>query len=143
PGRRALYDLWIRWSESVRAGEPEDWDARVSVLRWGPAVVVALPGEPFSLASREIRRRIEASTEAQAVLVLGYSDGCPGCLPTEAEYPLGGYEVAEAHRYYGMPGPFSPGSLETLVDAAVSLAQKIPVASPPGGDGSRAAVRAP
>ena len=125
PGRRALYDLWTHWAETTRTAESADWDARVSVFRWGPVVVVALPGEPFSLASREIRRRIEASCGADAVLVLGYSDGCPGYLPAEAEYPRGGYEVTEAHRYYGMPGPFAPGSLETLIDATVRLSHEL------------------
>lgn len=143
PGRRALYDLWMRWAEQTRPSESTEWEARVTVFRWGPAVVVALPGEPFNLASREIRRRVAESTGAQAVLVLGYSDGCPGYLPSGDEYPLGGYEVAEAHRYYGMPGPFAPGSLESLIDTAVILSRKIPVDSRAGGDHSLPAVFAP
>jgi len=128
PERRALYDVWLRWAERTRTSEQAEWVARVTVFRWGPALLVALPGEPFNLASREIRRRLEESTGAHAVLVLGYSDGCPGYLPTADEYPLGGYEVTEAHRYYGMPGPFAAGSLEDLIDAAAVLAQELPVA---------------
>lgn len=132
-GRRALLDIWTRWAEQSRPSASAEWAARVTVYRWGPAVVIALPGEPFSRASREIRRRVEESTGAHAVLVLGYSDGCPGYLPSEDEYPLGGYEVTEAHRYYGMPGPFAPGSLERLIDTAAGLSRKLPVGSRDGG----------
>lgn len=143
PEHRALYDIWARWAEQTRPSENAEWAARVTVYRWGPAVVIALPGEPFNLASREIRRRVEESTGAHAVLVLGYSDGCPGYLPSEGEYPLGGYEVTEAHRYYGMPGPFAAGSLERLIDSVALLSRKIPVASRDGGDDSLPAVIAP
>ncbi|SKF62524.1 Uncharacterised protein [Mycobacteroides abscessus subsp. abscessus] len=45
----------------------------------------------------------------------------PGYLPSAHEYPLGGYEVVDAHRYYGMPAGFSRGSLEALVDVAAGL----------------------
>src|SRR5690625_289808 len=69
-------------------------------------------------AGLELRAHIQG---AAAVFVLGYTDGCPGYLPSAAEYPFGGYEVCDAHRYYGMPGPFAPGSLERLVEEALRL----------------------
>lgn len=100
---------------------PTSWTARISVLHWGPAVIVALPGEPFTQASLEIRRRISSLTDADVVAILGYSDGCPGYFPSCDEYSLGGYEIEEAHRYYGMPGPFAQGSLEQLIQTAVQL----------------------
>jgi len=55
--------------------------------------------------------------------VLGYCDGVSGYLPTADEYESGGYEVCDAHRYYGMPGPYAQGSAERLADAAISLGE--------------------
>ena len=63
--------------------------------------------------------------EAPALLVVdfvnGFADGVPGYIPPEAEYPFGGYEVLEAHRYYGLPAAFAAGSAERLEAAAIRL----------------------
>lgn len=122
---RPLYESWLRWAEQFPEMEQRTWQGRVSVLQWGSALLVALPGEPFCIASQEIRRQVAALTGVHAVLVLGYSDGCPGYFPAADEYPLGGYEVTDAHRYYGMPGPFTVGSLEHLVQVAVRLTKEL------------------
>jgi hypothetical protein len=53
--------------------------------------------------------------------VLSLSDGNPGYIPAREDFPAGGYEVAEAHRYYGLPAAFGRGSAEVLVDAAIEL----------------------
>lgn len=102
-----------------------DWKARVSAFRWGPAVIVALPGEPFTWAALEIRRQLASLADAEVVIVLGYSDGCPGYFPACGEYARGGYEVEQAHHYYGMPGPFARGTLERLTRTAVQLARSL------------------
>jgi hypothetical protein len=94
-------------------GAPASWTARVTVLRWGGLRIVALPGEPFSVTAQRTAVLIPGEC-----LVVGYADGSPGYLPPEEEYPYGGYEVAEAHRYYGMPGPFAPGAAEALTKLA-------------------------
>ena len=114
PSRRALLGHWIEWAESPGAGESQTWSGRVSALELGGLTLVALPGEPFLESAAEIARAVPGD-----VLVLGYSDGCPGYFPTEDEYPVGGYEVIDAHRYYGMPAPMARGSAERLVAAAV------------------------
>lgn len=113
-----LYENWHEWATRTDPAGPAHWPARVNVLRWGPAVIITLPGEPFCQAGLDLRSQVP---EAAAVFVLGYTDGCPGYLPSATEYPFGGYEVCDAHRYYGMPGPFAQGSLERLVDEVVEL----------------------
>ena len=113
-----LYENWRDWAAETDPDGPASWPARVNVLRWGPAVIISLPGEPFCQAGLDLRAQVSG---AAAVFVLGYTDGCPGYLPSATEYPFGGYEVCDAHRYYGMPGPFAQGSLERLLDGAVDL----------------------
>ena len=41
-----------------------------------------------------------------------------------------GYEVDEAHRYYGQPATFAPGSAERLADAAVALVSTLAERTP-------------
>lgn len=120
PARAALLRSWAGWGRrQLFAPAPlAPWSGSVTALRWGPAVVVALPGEPFAAAAHEIRAHADPG---DTVLVAGYSDGCPGYLPPAGEYAHGGYEVEEAHRYYGLPGPFAEGASEQLVAAATPL----------------------
>ncbi|WP_020573166.1 neutral/alkaline non-lysosomal ceramidase N-terminal domain-containing protein [Actinopolymorpha alba] len=94
------------------------WVGRVSVLDWVGVRLVALPGEPFAATALAIRSALPGPT-----VVIGYADGCPGYFPTREEYAFGGYEVEDAHRYYGMSSAFAPGSAERLRDAAIDLAR--------------------
>lgn len=116
PDLRALLDIWIAWADSLPANPPRNWHGRVSCTRIGPLSIVALPGEPFLVAADQLR-----SSTPDPILVLGYADGVPGYFPARDAYPEGGYEVDDAHRYYGMPAPFAAGSLEELVAAAQTL----------------------
>ncbi len=92
------------------------WPALVSVLDWSGVRLVALPGEQFAATGLALRAAIPGP-----LVIAGYTDGCPGYFPTEPEYTHGGYEVEDAHRYYGMPTAFAPGSAERLRDEALRL----------------------
>jgi hypothetical protein len=81
--------------------------------------IATLPGEPFLAVADRVRSGL-----GEHALVLGYCDGVSGYLPTSDEYEHGGYEVCDAHRYYGMPGPYAQGSAERLADAVISLGEK-------------------
>jgi neutral ceramidase len=121
PERSALYETWAGWADEWLAA-PERmsaWSGRVGLLTIGDLRIATLPGEPFLAVADRVRGRLGDQT-----LVLGYCDGVSGYLPTADEYRHGGYEVSDAHRYYGMAGPFAPGSAERLADAAVSLSEK-------------------
>lgn len=106
---------WAR--EQLEDPGPIAWDGTVSLFGWGDLRLAALPGEPFS----DVAAAVRAATGMAEAMVIGYTNGCPGYLPTESEYPFGGYEVTDAHRYYGAPGPFRPGSAEELAAAVTSL----------------------
>ena len=118
--RRALLRTWLAWAQNIAPRTRTAWTGRVTVLRWGSLRLVALPGEPFSVTARDITDRVPGDA-----IVIGYCDGCPGYLPPATEFDQGGYEVEEAHRYYGMPAPFAPGAAESLTDAAITLANRI------------------
>lgn len=120
PDLRALLDIWIAWADSLPAAPLRRWHGRISCTRLGPLRIVALPGEPFLVAADQLR-----SSTSDPVFVLGYADGVPGYFPDRAAYPEGGYEVDDAHRYYGMPSPFVAGSLEELIAAAQALMHEV------------------
>lgn len=102
-------------------GEQLSYDAVVTVARWRGLTIVGLPGEPFLSCAEDVRARMRGPGP---VLVTGYTNDCPGYLPEAAAYDHGGYEVTDAHRYYGQPAPFARGSAERLQDAAVELASR-------------------
>ena len=117
PARAAILGHWLRWAGRVAGAEPGRWTGRVCVLRWGDVPVVALPGEIFARTGLDMR----AACGDGPALVLAYADAVPGYIPPAEEYPHGGYEVDEAHRFFGMPGAFAPGSAERLAAAAMEL----------------------
>jgi neutral ceramidase len=120
PGQRALYQVWIDWAARERNPPDLTWQGTVTVLRLGTLLLVALPGEPFLECAERIQEGF-----ATPVVVGAYSNGCPGYFPTAEEYARGGYEVEDAHRYYGMPAPFKRGSAEKLVETAITLGRQL------------------
>ncbi len=118
PAQAALLAQWILWTETIAPLEPVPWSARVSVLEWGAMRLTALPGEIFAETAHAVRA---LSDPAQPSFVLGYADGNPGYIPPEAEFAHGGYEVDEAHRYYGFPATFAPDSVPRLLSAVDRL----------------------
>lgn len=120
--QRALFENWTQWAagELETTDRPDTWTGSVTVLAWGDARVIALPGEPFAAAAHALR----AATD-RPLIIVGYANGCPGYFPSRDEYPHGGYEVCDAHRYYGANGPFAGGSLEILVDAALGALKEL------------------
>ncbi len=116
PGRAALLRAWVDWARQRSAADPAAYAARVTAVRWGALWLVGLPGEPFLSFAERLRPRVEGP-----VIVTGYTGDCPGYLPDAEAYAHGGYEVTDAHRYYGMPAPFARGSAERLLEVAVGL----------------------
>ncbi len=120
PARRALLAAWIAWAEGPALSEPSPQVERVCVLRWGGLSLVALPGEIFAATALAIR----AGAGGPAIVGC-YADSCRGYIPPLQEYPFGGYEVDEAHRYFGMPAGYAPGAAERLAETATALAIRL------------------
>lgn len=115
--RRLILDHWIRWAETAPNPPFPPLPARVSVLDWGGVPVAALPGEIFAASGLAVRDAFAG----RPGLVVAYADDNPGYIPPAGEFAYGGYEVDEAHRYYGLPASFAPGAAEALVAAARNL----------------------
>jgi len=119
PAQRALLSYWADWAKTIAPLVPEPIAARVTVLDWGGVPVVALPGEIFAETALSIRAALGRDRPA---FVIGFADDNPGYIPPASEFRFGGYEVDEAHRYYGLPMSFAPGSAEALAACAIALA---------------------
>ena len=116
PARAALLRQWIAWAEGPARRLARPIAARVSALNWGGAWLIGLPGEIFAETSLTLR----AATRSWLVPI-GYADDNPGYIPPRSAFAHGGYEIDEAHRYYGQPAAFAPGTAEALADAAGRL----------------------
>lgn len=121
PTRAVLFGHWINWARSAPAAPFVAWRGRISVLRWGDVPIVALPGEIFAETGLSIRHAIGG----RPAFVISYAEGVPGYIPPASEFPFGGYEVEEAHRFIGMPATFAAGSAEALADAAIELLARL------------------
>ena len=82
--------------------------APISVARLGELDLVALPGEPYHQLGVEISR-----DRGGPVLVLGYTNGYIGYIPTREAYAGLDYEI--------LVSPLAPGGGERLRDAATQL----------------------
>lgn len=104
------------WLASLQATTPVTAvDCVVTAHRWGALTMVTVPGEAFVRIALDIR----AGAPDADLLVLGYCNGVPGYVPyPPVEYEHGGYEVEEAHCFYGQPERLDPACGPALVEAA-------------------------
>lgn len=77
---------------------PSNPSASFSIQRFrlGGLQIIGMPAEIFVQYGLDFERQVKAP-----VLALGYTNGCHNYLPATADYPLGGYEVEDAYKYYG------------------------------------------
>src|SRR5262249_6046886 len=91
--------------------------AEVQAIQLGDLVLVGVPGELFAALGLQIKQ----CAPAQHTIVLGYTNGNIGYIPTRAAYDKGGYEITSAYRFYGYPAALAPEAGELVVDAAVAV----------------------
>jgi hypothetical protein len=118
PAWATLYRHWAQWAVTVAREPLTPWRGRVTAFVWAGLPLLFLPGEIFASTALAIRAAIPTDPTP---FVLSLSDGNPGYIPAREDFPAGGYEVAEAHRYYGLPAAFAPGSTEALAYAVLEL----------------------
>ncbi|MCC6444570.1 MAG: neutral/alkaline non-lysosomal ceramidase N-terminal domain-containing protein [Armatimonadetes bacterium] len=125
PAHQRMQQAMADWAEDAlrAARSPGDYTHQpfeIQALAIGDTAFVALPGEVFIAYALNIRKQ---SPFTQTV-VLAYSNGCIGYVPTADAYPDGGYEVSQAYQYYGtlMIAPESEGM---ILDAAAGLLKRL------------------
>ena len=116
----AIESIWARWAETKMGRDLNPRSARITALRWGGAGIVALPGEIFASTALDIRQSL---TTDGPLFVLSYADDNPGYIPPLSEYARGGYEIEEAHRFYGMGATVAPGVAEHLAEIGCKAAE--------------------
>ena len=107
-GAPGCCDHWVRWAETwADVPAPDRWTAAGLRLRLGRRA-----------DRRAARARSSPKPACRSALPLAKSRrlsspmpmACPATSRRPANIPYGGYEVEEAHRFYGLPGAFAPGA---------------------------------
>lgn len=62
-----------------------------------------------------------ASPFEKTTIVVGYTNGCIGYVPTENEYSFGGYECCHSFRVYGRSTDISPTSERVIMHTTMSM----------------------
>lgn len=86
----------------------------------GGAAIVGLPGEVFV----EYQLNISERSPFPLTAVFGVTNGCPSYVPVASEYPHGGYEVADAIRFYG-DTMIDPSAEQVILRAAAELLKRL------------------
>ena len=113
----------LAWAQDIRAfALKTDFTEKtlfiIQRLTLGGVHLLGFPAEMF------VQYQQDFSAQSSApVFSLGYTNGCWNYVPTAAEYARGGYEVADAHRYYGtlMFAPECEGLIRRAVYALLAL----------------------
>lgn len=93
----------------------------LQVLRIGDLALVSAPGELFV----ELGLAIKQGAGAEHCFVCGFGNDNIGYIPTLQAYPQGGYEVADAYKYYRYPAALAPAAGQQLVMTALTLLKPI------------------
>ena len=92
---------------------PDHFDLPMSAIGIGPAVLVGIPGEPFT----GIGRGIKDGSAFAITLPCCCANGYEGYFPMQDAYDEGGYEARSSN--------FAAGVAEKLIEAGVSLTNKV------------------
>lgn len=113
---------WAQAMHRAATGQhrPESQPFETQVFQVGQVALVGMPGEVFV----DYALRLDEESPFAQNVVLGYTNGCVGYVPTARAYPEGGYEVTNAYQYYGtlMIGPESE---DLICSTALNLMQQL------------------
>ncbi len=98
-----------------------DLTVDIQALRMGDLALVAIPSEFFSADGRALR----AESRSPELMIAGWSNGLVGYTPTRRAMATGGYEVDDAHRWYGHHAAWDPVSGDNLRAAALKSIGKL------------------
>lgn len=125
---RAMVEWATDYLAAARHRAPTSAPFEVQVIQLGDAAIVATSGETFMA----IGQAIQAASPLADTVVLGYSNGCLGYIPTASAFAEGGYEVDTAFKYYGtlMVTPVCERMIVAAAGAAIPAIDRRPPGSP-------------
>lgn len=89
----------------------------LQTMRIGDLALVSAPGELFV----ELGLAIKQGADVEHLFLCGFGNDNIGYIPTPQAYPQGGYEVAEAYKYYRYPAALAPAAGQQVVATALRL----------------------
>src|SRR5690606_28427929 len=116
PARAGWLAACRAWAD--RSARAEGGVTAVAVVCWalGDLRVAWFPGAVF------VEQALEpAAAVPETVVCVSNANAAPGYVPHPSAYAAGGYEVEEAFRFYGAPGPFTPDGSRRLGAAMLGL----------------------
>jgi hypothetical protein len=121
---RKIAEACLSWSKKgermAREGRiPTKITIEVQRLRLDDMSLIAVPAEVFAETAMALKREGQ-----QRAILVGYANGTVGYLPPREEISKGGYEVLEAHKYYGCPANFAPEAEERVRAASIALLER-------------------
>jgi neutral ceramidase len=111
-----------RTLDQVRSGRvPQSVTTEIQAMRAGELLLVSAPGELFV----ELGLAVKQGAGDAPLFLCGFGNDNIGYIPTRRAYPLGGYEVDEAYKYYGYPAALAPEAGELYVATAREAIQSV------------------
>lgn len=96
---------------------PTTVTTELQVIRAGELTLVSAPGELFV----ELGLAVKAGAPTGHCFLCGFGNDNIGYIPTPHAYSQGGYEIADAYKYYGYPAAFAPEAGQLYVATALQL----------------------
>lgn len=101
---------------------PQACPQEVQLLRFNDDLqAVFLGGEVLT----EIGQHIKTALQPATTITAAYANGLIAYVPSEAAYPLGGYEVDGSYHLFIRPAPFKKEAEERIVTQAVQMAKDL------------------
>lgn len=116
---RAVNAAYLRWADSTAAA-PLTRETELQAIGFCGRALAIHPGEVFVEYGLRLKDRFP-----HTVIPVAYGNDAPGYLPSAASHSEGGYELQEAHRFYGQPGPVEPATEDLIVQAMTRLVQAV------------------
>ncbi|MEM7343599.1 MAG: neutral/alkaline non-lysosomal ceramidase N-terminal domain-containing protein [Chloroflexota bacterium] len=108
--------------EMLRTGiAPQSIQVDIQAIRLDDVAIVAVPGEPFA----EMGLQVKAGSPFKHTFFIGYANGLVGYIPMESDHALGGYEVNDAHKPFGLPAGLVAGTAEQIVETCLELLHEL------------------
>ena len=115
------------WAEQALLAPPDaplTIPCAIQVWQMGSIILAAIGCELFASLGLRLKSTFKESG-IQPVLLATYANGNLGYVPDADAYERGGYEVDNAHYYYGQPACVTPEAGEMIIDAIKFLSEKI------------------